>query len=240
MLEVIDRRGRLTNEEALSITLQVARALDYLHGQGLIHRDIKPGNILVLPDGSAFVLDLGLVGRMGEGAAPPLGDDRMTVGTVEYLSPEQARGRADLDARADLYSLGMTLYHMVVGEVAFQGDSDYEVMAQQILSAMDAQKIKTRDIDPQTYFFIAKMSSKDREERWATATEAVAMIEAYLPGGIVPVDLGEEPPPVQPLTPVAPGPAPTPSPRPKGDAPLRRRAREDSSAPRRTRPRRRR
>jgi len=63
------------------------------------------------------VLDLGLVGRMGDAASPPRGAQSMTVGTVEYLSPEQARGRADLDARADLYSLGMTLYHMVVGEV---------------------------------------------------------------------------------------------------------------------------
>jgi len=240
-LDVIDRRGRLSNEEALSVTLQVARALDYLHGEGLIHRDIKPGNIMVQADGTASVLDLGLVGRMGDGAAPPTGDERMTVGTVEYLSPEQARGRADLDARADLYSLGMSLYHMVVGEVAFQGESDYEVMAQQILSSMDGQKIKRRDIDPQTYFLIAKMSSKDRDERWSSAAEAVAMIEAYLPGGIVPVDLGEEPPTAQPVGPPAPAPTPgPPTPRPQGDAPIRRRGRggDEGPAPRRTRPRR--
>jgi len=201
VLDVIERRGRLTNQEALSISLQTARALDYLHGKGLIHRDIKPGNIMVEASGQAFVLDLGLVGRVQDQTAHPMPDQTMTVGTVEYLSPEQARGRSDLDARADLYSLGMTLYHMVVGEVAFQGESDYEVMAQQILSSMDAQKIKKRDIDPQIYFFIAKLSAKERDERWASAAEAIAMIEGYLPEGIVPIDLGEAPPPETPAPP---------------------------------------
>jgi eukaryotic-like serine/threonine-protein kinase len=188
VLEVIDRRGSLTSDEALSVTMQIARALGFLHEHGYIHRDIKPGNVMVEASGRARLIDLGLVRRMDAGGVP--GEETMTVGTVEYLSPEQARGRSDLDARADLYSLGMTLYHMVVGEVPFQGETDYEVMAKQILSSMDAQKIKQRHIPPEIYFLISKLAAKDRDERWSSAAEALRVIEGYLPQGVVPIDLG--------------------------------------------------
>ena len=192
VLEVIERRGFLECEEALSITVQAAYALSYLHSMGLVHRDMKPGNIMVEPSGYARLIDLGLAGAMGA-EGEEAAQATTTVGTVEYVSPEQARGRTDLDGRTDLYSLGITLYHMVVGEVPFHGETDYEVMAKQILKAVDAQKIKQRRITPEVYFLIAKLAAKDRDERYASANEAIEILEGYLPRGIVPIDVGVEP-----------------------------------------------
>ncbi|MFV1958098.1 MAG: serine/threonine-protein kinase [Planctomycetota bacterium] len=232
VLDVIERRGFLECREALSILLQVARALLYLHEMGLVHRDIKPGNMMVEASGMVHLIDLGLIGKMGEEGDVP-SQDVVTVGTVEYVSPEQARGRTDLDARTDLYSLGIALYHMVVGEVPFQGENDYEVMAKQILASVDAQKIKRRRITPEIYFLIAKLAAKERDERYPTAEEAIAVIEGYLPDGIVPVDLGV--PPV--AEPVAPPPRRPSSSATPAVAPARRRGphRGDAPQPRRRR-----
>ena len=131
----------------------------------------------------------------------------MTVGTVEYLSPEQARGRSDLDWRSDLYSLGLSLYHMAVGEVPFEGDSAYEVMAKQVMSALDTQKVKQRRISPEIHFFIKKMTSKDRENRFSSLADFCRTVEGYLPAGTVALDLGSTPsaapPTVQPTAPPA-------------------------------------
>ena len=202
VLEVIDRRGFLENTEALSISLQCAKALKYLHESGYLHRDIKPGNIMVDEYGHARMIDLGLIRAMPKDGMEPADeeDEQMTVGTVEYLSPEQARGRADLDPRSDIYSLGVSLYHMVVGEVPFQGENDYETMAKQVLSALDTQKVKTRRIAAEVHFFITKMTSKDRDMRFETVQEVIDTIGGYLPADMVPIDFGEAPV-AQPITP---------------------------------------
>ena len=249
VLEVIDRRGFLSNEEALSISLQAARALKYLHDSGYLHRDIKPGNIMVEASGLARMIDLGLIRAMPrEGDVARPGEETTTVGTVEYLSPEQARGSVDLDPRSDIYSLGVSLYHMVVGEVPFSGDSSYEVMAKQVLSALDTQKVKTRRIAPEVHFFITKMTSKERELRFETVEEVIANLEAYVPGGLVPVDLGvpraavRVAPPVAapiatPVAPVAPVVKPLATPIKKPVRPVKPAARKrspDAPTPRRT------
>ncbi len=208
VLEVIDRRGYLSNEEALSITLQTARALSYLHESGFLHRDIKPGNIMIEENGRARMIDLGLSRRLASEDAEEgteAAGEEMTVGTMEYVSPEQARGRSDLDPRSDIYSLGVSLYHMVVGDIPFHGETDYEVMAKQVLSAMDTQKVKLRRISPEVQYFITRMMLKDREDRYGTVADVMQDIEGYLPDEYVPVDFGDEPPPtVEPVQPVAP------------------------------------
>jgi serine/threonine protein kinase len=238
VLEVIERRGRLTNVEALSITLQIARALDHVHRRGLLHRDLKPGNVMVESYGRVRLIDLGLARTV---AKPDSGgeEEGTTVGTVEYLSPEQARGRTDLDPRTDVYSLGLTLYHMVVGEVPFQGESDYEVMAKQVMASLDAQKLKHRHVTPEIYFFIVKMTSKDREDRYETAAEAVEEIAGYLPPGLLPIDLGVAPPAVAPVVrPTVPPPRRFESPTRRPEPPPPRRTDAPTSRPEAPTPRR--
>ena len=195
VLEMIERAEHLEHGTALWITIQMAKALAHLHSRNLIHRDIKPGNVMIDATGRARLIDLGLVRRLDDVTAEQAGgEDEKTVGTVEYISPEQARGRGDLDIRTDIYSLGVTLYHMVVGDVPFHGETSYEVMAKHILSGMDAQKVKTRRIPPEINFVIAKMTSKEREHRHANCDEVVADLSRFLPAG--------GPPPI--ILPIAP------------------------------------
>ncbi len=201
VLEMIERAERIEHGTALWITIQMAKALAYLHGRNLIHRDIKPGNVMIDATGRARLIDLGLVRRLDDvTASEAAGEDEKTVGTVEYISPEQARGRGDLDIRTDIYSLGVTLYHMVVGDVPFHGETNYEVMAKHILSGMDAQKVKTRRIPPEINFVIAKMMSKEREHRHDNCEQVVADLSRFLPEG-------GPPPIVLPVAPEEPAPA---------------------------------
>ncbi len=202
VLDMIDRAGHIENPTAISITVQVARALDYLHHTGLLHRDVKPGNVMIDASGRARLIDLGLVRHLSPMVKPPPGtpapeDDATTVGTVEYISPEQARGRGDLDVRTDVYSLGVSLYHMVVGDVPFHGETNYEVMAKHILSVLETQKVKTRRISPEIHYFITKMMSKDREQRYRSAAEVVEELSGFLPPeGAAPMVLPISTPPM--------------------------------------------
>jgi|GEM_PF-1331163 len=200
VLELIERGGVLDGTTALWIAMQMARALAYLHDQQLLHRDIKPGNVMIDASGRARLIDLGLVRRLDAAAAPSAADDTVTVGTVEYISPEQARGRGDLDVRTDIYSLGVTLYHMVVGDVPFHGETSYEVMAKHILSGLDATKVKNRRIAPEVHYAITKMMSKEREFRYTDCHEVEKDLLRFLPpGGPPPIAL---PPPPAPPAPV--------------------------------------
>ena len=220
--EIIERRGALANQEALAITLQTARALGALHAAGYLHRDVKPQNLMVDEGGRVVLIDLGFIKRL-EGEAA--GSETTTVGTVEYLSPEQARGRNDLDVRSDIYSLGVSLYHMVVGEVPFQGENDFEVLAKQVLAGLDAQKVKQRRISAEIQFFITKMMSKDRDRRYEDMEQVARELEGYVHNDPTPVAFGD-PVVAQPITPpVVPKQAPPEAPPgpPPGAAPVRRR-----------------
>jgi eukaryotic-like serine/threonine-protein kinase len=191
VLQMIERAGAIESGAALWITLQMAKAAGFLHEQRLLHRDIKPGNVMIDGTGRARLIDLGLVRRFDPHARAGSGDEEsVTVGTVEYISPEQARGRGDLDVRTDVYSLGVTLYHMVVGDVPFHGETDYEVMAKHILSGLDAMKVKNRRIAPEVHYAITKMMSKEREFRYRDCAEVVADLTRFLPpGGAPPIVL---------------------------------------------------
>jgi serine/threonine-protein kinase len=106
--------------------------LAWLAEQGVIHRDIKPGNIMLGSDGTLKLIDLGFAGKPQEGAA----EGATTVGTVRYLSPEQARGGA-ADMRSDIYSLGVTLFHLVVGRLPFESSDDQEVLRMQVMASLN-------------------------------------------------------------------------------------------------------
>lgn len=143
LLELMFESGPLPAERALSIAIQIARALRRAHAQGVVHRDLKPSNVLILRDEEerdfAKVLDFGLVKVFAPDESDvktPFGEDRLTragtmVGTPEYVSPEQALGDA-VDDRADIYSLGVILYQMIAGRLPFHGESIIDVITQHL------------------------------------------------------------------------------------------------------------
>jgi eukaryotic-like serine/threonine-protein kinase len=176
VLEEVDRRGRLDGPNALHITRQIASALEYLHGNGIIHRDIKPGNVLIDTSWNAKLIDLGLCLMIGQAREEAEGT---TVGTVGYISPEQAKG-VEVDERSDIYSLGVTLYHMVVGEVPFSGDDDFEVMSKQIMQSLKSDKLKSLNISPHVHYAIQKMMAKEKEIRYQRMKDIVTDLDAYL------------------------------------------------------------
>ena len=120
--QVLDEQHRLSPEHTALIGLSVAAALDAAHRAGMVHRDVKPGNILLTPDGRVLLTDFGIAKAIG-GGDHDLTSDNVMMGTAKYLSPEQVRGRP-LDGRSDLYALGLVLYECLAGQVPFLGESD--------------------------------------------------------------------------------------------------------------------
>ena len=116
----LDREGQLAVDQALELASEVARALDYAHRKGIVHRDIKPGNIL-LADGQAMITDFGLARAIRAAGGTRLTQSGMTLGTPPYMSPEQLVGERELDGRSDIYSLGCVLYEMLAGQPPFSG-----------------------------------------------------------------------------------------------------------------------
>ncbi|NOX53697.1 MAG: serine/threonine protein kinase, partial [Planctomycetes bacterium] len=114
--DLIRQRGRLEPAEAVNYTLQIASALRHTSAAGVIHRDIKPSNIIITPSGRAKLVDLGLARKIDSQSAPDLTVAGTTLGTFDYISPEQAKDPRNVDVRSDIYSLGCTLYHMLTGE----------------------------------------------------------------------------------------------------------------------------
>ena len=118
--------GPLDTAEIRRVIDAVGSALAYAHQQGVLHRDIKPSNVILTPEGQVYLTDFGLA-RMAEGGESTLSRDMM-VGTPQYIAPEQAKGETSLDARTDVYSLGVVLYELLVGRVPFQADTPYAVV----------------------------------------------------------------------------------------------------------------
>jgi len=178
ILEKIESRGTLDGHTALHVVRQIASALGYMYSAGIVHRDIKPGNVLVDWRWNVKIIDLGLCKLVGKESAEEA--EGTTVGTVGYISPEQAKGISDLDIRSDIYSLGVSLYHMVVGEVPFSGEDDFEVMSKQIMQSLRSDRLKSLNISPHVHYAIEKMMAKDREIRFQTPAEIVTELDAYL------------------------------------------------------------
>ncbi|QDT35826.1 serine/threonine-protein kinase [Stratiformator vulcanicus] len=120
---LMEKKGPIPYRRTVSIIGQIADALDHLHGQGFVHRDIKPSNILIRKDGSVTLTDLGLARAVEEESESRITRAGHTVGTVDYMPPEQARSSRSADIRSDIYSLGCTWYHMLTGDVPYRADS---------------------------------------------------------------------------------------------------------------------
>jgi serine/threonine-protein kinase len=172
--EVLARQGRLDEEQALQIVLDVASALDALHAHGLVHRDVKPGNVMWVPERGAVLIDLGFALQRDGGG----GDT--TAGTVHYIAPEQARGSDRLDVRADIYALGATLYHLATGSLPFEGRTSEEVLAKQVLESLSGERIRALQLSPQLHWFLEKMMAKEPEMRFQDPKQLQQEIGSYL------------------------------------------------------------
>lgn len=176
VLELLDESGAFREDAALYVILQTARALTHMYEHGVVHRDIKPGNILITRDNTVKLCDLGLASDGDEGAV----DDGTTVGTVEYISPEQALGGDGVDVRSDIYALGVTLYHLVVGEIPFQGSDDVDTMRKRFVESLSSPKLSR--LSPHVAYFIQKMMATDREIRYQSPEELIADFEESIQG----------------------------------------------------------
>jgi len=177
VLELLDREQRFSEEEALRIVLGAAEALRYLGENGVVHRDVKPGNLMLDKDGRVVLIDLGFAAAEATRCA-----EDSTIGTVAYLSPEQACGGAAADIRSDIYSLGISLFHIVVGRLPFQGSDDRETLRKQVMESLSSRELKGRAISPHLQYFIEKMVAKDAAARYQSWAELIDDIRAQLAG----------------------------------------------------------
>ena len=164
---------RLDAATAVRLSKDVARALEDAHSHGILHRDVKPGNIWLTKDGHAKLGDFGLAYLRG---GPRVTRAGMLVGSVAYLPPEVALGR-QADARSDLYMLGVTLYEMVTGRVPFLGDDPVRVLFSHINDLPPAPRRFTPDIPPRLEALILRLLSKDPEQRPSSSSEFLRLLE---------------------------------------------------------------
>ena len=174
--QYIQKKGNKLNwREALHFTTQITKALGHAHSRGIIHRDIKPHNVMVLRDGSVKVADFGIA-RVLSASHSTLTQE--ALGSVHYISPEQARG-SFIDARSDLYSAGVVLYEMITGRLPFEGDTAVSVAIQHINSI----PLSPRDIDPEIPEALEKITMKamapNRDNRYGSADEMLADLEEF-------------------------------------------------------------
>lgn len=174
--QYMQKKGNKLNwREALHFTTQIVKALGHAHSRGIIHRDIKPHNIMVLRDGSVKVADFGIA-RVASGGHSTLTQE--ALGSVHYISPEQARG-SHIDARSDLYSAGVVLYEMTTGRLPFEGDTPVSVAIQHINSI----PLSPREIDPSIPEALEAITMKamapDPDNRYLSADEMLADLEEF-------------------------------------------------------------
>ncbi len=158
----VDRDGRMDLQSTVSIAIQVAGALEYLHQRRIVHRDVKPGNIMVTKAGIAKLGDFGFVKSSLESVLSTEGE---VLGTPDYISPEAARGEKNLDFRSDLYSLGTTLYHMLTGNPPF-GGSVSDVMDQHIKDEPKPIQSVVKDLPPEMARVVERLMKKKPGDRY--------------------------------------------------------------------------
>jgi serine/threonine-protein kinase len=165
MDKLVKREGAMHWSQALPVVQQVAEALNHAHAMGLVHRDIKPGNILRLRDGSVKLADLGLA-RMASGDDIYLTQTGVILGTPAYLSPEQARSERSIDIRSDLYSLGITLFEFLSGRPPFESDNSLVIVTKHTSTDVPVQKLADAGVPSDIVEVVRKMCARDRRVRY--------------------------------------------------------------------------
>ena len=235
---LLERGGALDEERALWVVLQMARALDHAHRNNLVHRDVKPDNIIITKDGVAKLCDLGLARlESAEGEAP------QRMGTPAYISPEQARGDVSVDERTDLYSLGATWFHMVTGRPPYTGKDAGAVLAKHLTEPVPHVRTIDPTISETSDGLVFDLLQKRRADRVESASALIPRLEAAIrdlqlargasPSSAMGVAAKAKPAAGSIKVPVRPSPGPSegprsPAPRPSGPVaprPRRRRRR---------------
>jgi eukaryotic-like serine/threonine-protein kinase len=179
--EELEKGKSYAEREAVDIVLQIARALQHAHRRGLIHRDIKPANIILTADGVAKLADLGLA-RQTSDRALARAEKGVAVGTPFYIAPEQIRGVEDIDSRADIYSLGGTLYHMVAGQPPFPGMAVDVVIEAHLKEHLTPPDHLNPELSSGLGEVIEFMMAKDRRQRYRTPADLIIDLECLLVG----------------------------------------------------------
>jgi len=191
--EVIKKQTFMPWDQSLDVCIQVARGLAFAHERGIIHRDIKPANVYMCEDGTAKILDMGLSKDISADAASQSFNtlEGQVLGTPHYISPEQAQGHKNIDGRADIYSLGASLYHMLTGKTPFEGATPANIIFKHVTDAVpNPQKIRS-EIPDSIYRLLQKMMAKEPSERHADCAALLSEM-AMIRAGSAPLTRSEQ------------------------------------------------
>lgn len=175
--KIVDRSGPMSEEKALSICEQVAKALEHACSHQIIHRDIKPENIMLNSEGVVKLTDMGLAKNIEDQNATLTVAGTM-IGTPHYASPEQIRGDTDVDGRSDIYSLGVTLFHILTGRPPFEGETGALISSQHLNSEVPSIREARPDVSETLVHLVWKMTRREREDRYQTPGDLLEEIEA--------------------------------------------------------------
>ncbi len=174
---LVKKNGPFSIEKAVNCILQAARGLEAAHAEGIVHRDIKPANLLLDKKGTVKILDMGLARIHGDGGQAELTATGAVMGTVDYMAPEQARSTKTADARADIYSLGCSLFYLLTAKATYDGDTLTEkLLAHQSDPIPELRKILP-DVPEQLAAVFRKMVAKKVEDRYQTMSEVISALE---------------------------------------------------------------
>ena len=175
--EMIEERGRLTPDEVLEFGIVISDALLEAHTNNVIHRDIKPENIMITREGRIKIADLGLAKQLGDSYSSTM--IGASIGTPNYISPEQVKNSQSADHRCDIYSLGATLYHMLTGKVPFEGESNYEVMRKHCEQELIPPQEIHQGLPTPLCKAICKMMAKKPDDRFQSCEEINQILNKY-------------------------------------------------------------
>jgi len=182
-LDALLKRDRmLPIPRALDLTLQVARGLKFAHDHGIIHRDVKPANIMLTRDGTAKILDLGLSKNIEEAELSFKTVSGAVLGTPHYISPEQAQGEKKIDGRTDIYSLGATFYHFLTGQTPFDGATIFEILSKQVTAQLPNPQDLREEIPEGIITVLRRMMAKDPNDRYRDCGELIVDLEQVVAG----------------------------------------------------------
>lgn len=179
LASLVREKGPLPVDQAIDFAIQAARGLQHAHERGVVHRDIKPANLLLDADGTIKILDMGLA-RLAErrSSADGLTQAGQIMGTVDFMSPEQARDIRNADSRADIYSLGCTLYTLLTARSVYRGETMMNIMMAHCEQPVPRLREARHDVPPRLDLVIQKMLAKQRDDRQQSMDEVIADLEA--------------------------------------------------------------